>query len=100
LGYANKKILHNSRKNGYHIVYAVILLNRNIIGRDGKPAKNGEFRTAAVTISGHPVSRPDKIERELLKWKENAKVDPIELAAIFHTRFEYIYNNVSKMISR
>lgn len=69
------------------------ILTRNIIGRDGKPSKNGEFRTAAVTISGscHPVSRPDKIERdlaELIKWKENAKMDPIELAAIFHTRFE------------
>jgi Fic family protein len=26
----------------------------------------------------------------LLRWKENAKVDPIELAAIFHARFELI----------
>jgi Fic family protein len=71
------------------------ILTRNIIDRDGKPSKSGEFRTAAVTISGscHPFSRPDKIERDLadlLKWKENAKVDPIELTAIFHTRFELI----------
>jgi len=71
------------------------ILTRNIIDRDGKSSKSGEFRTAAVTISGscHPVSRPDKIERdlaELLRWKENAKVDPVELAAIFHARFELI----------
>src|SRR5215469_10069493 len=71
------------------------ILTRNIIDRNGKPSKSGEFRTAAVTISGscHPVSRPDKIERdlaELLRWKENAKVDPVELAAIFHARFELI----------
>jgi Fic family protein len=72
------------------------ILTRNIIGRDGKPANSGEFRTAAVTISGscYPVSRPDKIERDLaqlLKWKEeNVKMDPIELAAIFHARFELI----------
>jgi Fic family protein len=70
------------------------ILTRNI-DRDGKPSKSGEFGTAAVTISGscHPFSRPDKIERDLadlLKWKENAKVDPIELTAIFHTRFELI----------
>jgi Fic family protein len=26
----------------------------------------------------------------LLKWKENAKVDPIGLAAVFHARFELI----------
>jgi len=53
------------------------ILTRNIIDRDGKPSKNGEFRTAAITIGGscHPVSRPDKIERdlaELLRWKDNA----------------------------
>jgi Fic family protein len=66
---------------------------RNITDRDGKPP--GEFRTAVVTISGsyHPVSRPDKIKKdlgELIRWKENAKMDPIELAAIFHARFELI----------
>jgi Fic family protein len=67
-----------------------------ILTRNIKPYNSGEFRTAAVSISGscHHVSRPDKIERdlaELLKWKEeNTKMDPIELAAIFHTRFELI----------
>jgi len=71
------------------------MLTSNIIDRDGKPSKSGEFRTAAVTITGscHPVSRPHKIEgdlAELLKWKENANIDPIELAAIFHARFELI----------
>ncbi|HET7390913.1 MAG TPA: Fic family protein [Nitrososphaeraceae archaeon] len=71
------------------------IFTSNIIDRDGKPSKSGEFRTAVVTISGscHPVSRPDKIERdlaELIRWKENAKIDPIELAAIFHARFELI----------
>ena len=71
------------------------ILTSNIIDRDGKPSKNGEFRTAAITIGGscHPVSRPDKIERdlaELLRWKDNAKIDPIELVATFHARFELI----------
>jgi Fic family protein len=72
------------------------MLTKNIADRDGESYNGGKFRTAAVTISGscHPVSRPDRIEgdlADLLKWKENVKMDPIELAAIFHARFELIH---------
>lgn len=56
----------------------------------------GTFRTAEVAIRGvyGPVSKPERIDKDiddLLKWKESLNGDTIELASIFHERFELIH---------
>jgi Fic family protein len=66
---------------------------------DGFPEKHpGEYRRGPMFITASKV-RPvaaDKVEREmgkLLDWvvKNNQKMHPIELAAEFHARFEFIH---------
>lgn len=74
------------------------LMVNNVVDKNGKLFEQGKYRTTSVNIQGvyHSLSRPDKIEQdmeELLKWYQEKKtiLHHIELASIFHHRFELIH---------
>lgn len=75
-----------------------ILVN-NVVDKYGKLFELGIYRSAATTIYGihHSLSSPDKIEEDISKLREwynenvKNKIHPIELASIFHHRFELIH---------
>ena len=77
-----------------------IILTNNVVDiKTGKLLEQGKYRTSGVTIKGlfHSLSRPDRIEEDinaLLEWYSDCttrKVHPIEVAAVFHQRFELIH---------
>jgi Fic family protein len=75
-------------------VHKIIMNN---ILENGKPIETGKFRTAIRGIRGVKHSKPEDIEshvEELNEWYEmsiNSNLHPIEIASVYHHRFEQIH---------